>query len=316
MRHHTQWLVGVYAQDDWRALTDLTVNAGLRYEIVTVPNEVDGKITNVRSLADPKATLGAPLFNNPSLPNVAPRMGFVYSPSRKSRLTGGPNATSVRGGFGLYYEPLLYSTYGNMTFKHEPYFKQVRITNAPFPNVYPLLASGQGLIDTFAIEFSPKSTYVEQYNLNIQRAISSKLMITTGYVGSRGVHLWRESDFNTATALNPEDTLFAPVATPVRRNPNFANIRLKVADGAKDIGRNAVRDRVDLAGVGRAGIVTRFGVGQGDIRFRLVDDVLKGITPQPRAFGGKKQHRKRWDVGPRSKKTIWRTSMVCSKKQN
>ena len=95
MRHHTQWLVGVYAQDDWRALTDLTVNAGLRYEIVTVPNEVDGKITNVRSLADPKATLGAPLFNNPSLHNVAPRMGFVYSPSRKSRLTGGPNATSV-----------------------------------------------------------------------------------------------------------------------------------------------------------------------------------------------------------------------------
>ena len=231
VRHHTQWLVGVYAQDDWRALTDLTVNAGVRYEIVTVPNEVDGKITNVRSLADPKATLGAPLFNNPSLHNVAPRVGFVYSPSRKSRLTGGPNATSVRGGFGLYYEPLLYSTYGNMTFKHEPYFKQVRITNAPFPNVYPLLASGQGLIDTFAIEFSPKSTYVEQYNLNIQRAISSKFMITTGYVGSRGVHLWRESDFNTATALNPEDTLFAPVATPVRRNPNFANIRLKVADG-------------------------------------------------------------------------------------
>jgi len=31
-----------------------------------------------------------------------------------------------------------------MTFKHEPYFKQVRITNAPFPTVYPLLASGRG----------------------------------------------------------------------------------------------------------------------------------------------------------------------------
>jgi outer membrane receptor protein involved in Fe transport len=234
-RHHTQWLMGFYAQDDWRARSDLTLNLGLRYEFVTTPNEVDGKITNVRSVMDPTATLGAPLFINPTLKNLAPRAGFAYSPTGKNgwvaRLTGGPGAMAIRGGFGLYFDPLLYSTYGNMTFKHEPYFKQVRITNAPFPNVYPLLASGQGLIDTFAIEYEPKSTYVEQYNLNIQRSFSSRIVVTAGYIGSHGVHLWRESDFNTAYALNAEDTSYAPVASPVRRNPNFANIRLKVADG-------------------------------------------------------------------------------------
>jgi len=234
-RHHTQWLMGFYAQDDWRAVNDLTLNLGLRYEFVTTPNEVNGKITNVRSVMDPTATLGPPLFVNPTLKNFAPRAGFAYSPGRKdgwvATLTGGPNATALRGGIGLYYDPLLYSTFGNMTFKHEPYFKQVRITNAPFPNVYPLLASGQGLIDTFAIEYNPKSTYVEQYNLNVQRSFSSRVVVTAGYVGSHGVHLWRESDFNTAYALDADDTSYAPVAAPVRRNPNFANIRLKVADG-------------------------------------------------------------------------------------
>ena len=236
VRHHTQWLFGFYGQDDWRVLRDLTFNIGLRYELVTEPNEVSGKITNVRSVLDPKATLGAPLFNNPTLKNFAPRAGFAYSPSRKdgwlAKVTGGPNTTSIRGGFGLYYDPLLYSTYGNMTFKHEPYFKQVRIANAPFPNVYPLLASGQGLIDTFALEFTPKSTYVEQYNLNLQRAFSSALVVTAAYVGSHGVHLWRESDQNIAYPLDPpDDTRFAPISSPQRRNPNFANIRMKVADG-------------------------------------------------------------------------------------
>jgi outer membrane receptor protein involved in Fe transport len=236
VRHHTQWLAGTYAQDDWRVAHDLTLNVGLRYEFVSVPNELNGKITNVRSVLDPAPTLGAPLFKNPSLKNVAPRAGFAYSPSSKegwlARLTGGPNATAIRGGFGLYYDPLLYSTYGNMTFKHQPYFKQVRILTAPFPNVYPLLASGQGLIDTFALQYDPASTYVEQYNINVQRALSASTILTVGYVGSHGLHLWRESDFNTAHALNePEDTLFSTIGTPARRNPNFANIRLKVSDG-------------------------------------------------------------------------------------
>src|SRR5262249_28653830 len=131
----------------------------------------------------------------------------------------------------VYFDQLLYSIYGNMTFKHPPYFKQVRIANAPFPNVYPLLASGQGLVDTFAIDFNPSSTYSMQFNLNVQRELSSKLVVTAAYVGSRGIHLWREADFNIAIPLTPDGTRFAPVATPVRRNPNFANIRYKVSDG-------------------------------------------------------------------------------------
>jgi hypothetical protein len=57
--------------------------------------------------------------------------------------------------------------------------------------------------------------------------------VTVGYVGSRGIHLWREADFNTALALDPPlNTRFAPIpANQVRRrNPNFANIRFKTPD--------------------------------------------------------------------------------------
>lgn len=233
-RHHLQWLIGMYAQDDWKVRSNLTLNLGLRYEFTTTPNEVDGKITNVRTPTDPAVSVGPPLFKNPTLKNFAPRAGFVYVPPTSEgflgTLFGGSGESSIRGGFGVYYEPPLFAVYGNMTSRQEPYFKQIRITGAPFPNVFPLLASGVGFIDTFAIEFEPETPYVYHYNVNLQRGFSSKVVVTAGYVGSRGFNLWREADFNNAIPLTPDGTQFAPVASPQRRNPNFANIRFKVAD--------------------------------------------------------------------------------------
>jgi len=113
-RHHTQWLLGFYGQDDWRVANDLTLNLGLRYEFVTTPHEVDGKVTNVRDVMDPTPTLGDPLFRNPTLTNFAPRVGFAYAPGTKqgwiAKLTGGENSMAIRGGAGIYYDPVLYST--------------------------------------------------------------------------------------------------------------------------------------------------------------------------------------------------------------
>jgi hypothetical protein len=245
-RHHRQNLLGFYFQDDWKARSNLTFNLGLRYEFITVPTEVDGKVTNVRTPIDPAVSVGDPLFKNPSLGDFSPRVGFAYSPNFKDgflgKVSGGPGKTSIRGGFGIFYEQLLYSTYGNMTFKHSPFFKQIRITTggpcpatspcAPFPNIAPLLTSGVGQIDTFAIDFNPQPTYVIQYNLNFQRELGSKVVVTAAYVGSRGIHLWREADFNNAIPLDDSGTRFNPIpASQVkRRNPNFANIRFKTSD--------------------------------------------------------------------------------------
>jgi hypothetical protein len=233
-RHHVQWLIGTYVQDDWKVRPNLTLNLGVRYEFATVPDEVDGKITNLRSPTDPAITVGAPLFQNPTLGNVSPRFGFVYVPSSPDsvlgRLLGAEGQSSIRGGVGLYYDPPLFSTWGNNTSRQEPYFKQIRVAGAPFPNVYPLLAAGQGFVDTTVMEFDPEATKVLHYNVNVQRELWREVVVTAGYVGSRGYNLWREADFNIAYPLEPGGSTFAPIATPQRRNPNFANIRRKVAD--------------------------------------------------------------------------------------
>jgi hypothetical protein len=237
VRHHKQSLLGFYFHDDWKARPNLTFNLGLRYEFITVPNEVNGINTNVGDPNDRAVTTG-PIFRNPSKKDFAPRVGFAYSPAFKNgflgSLFGGPGRTSIRAGFGVYFDQLLYATYGNMTFKQPPFFEQVTINSAPFPNVFPLLANGTFATDTFSITRTPSPTYAMQYNFNVQRELSSRVVVTAAYVGARGVHLWRESDFNIAVPLDPPfDTRFTPVANVNqvrRRNPAFGSIRFKVSD--------------------------------------------------------------------------------------
>src|SRR2546426_3793571 len=242
VRHHVQSLLGFYFQDDWKARPNLTLNLGLRYEFITVPKELNGINTNVGNPNDATVTNG-PLFKNPSLKDLSPRVGFAYSPNYRDgflgALFGGPGKTSLRGGFGVYFDQLLYSVYGNMTFKHAPFFEQVTINQAPapnalpFPNVFPILSSKTFSLDTFAITATPSPTYVMQYNFNVQREFASRVVVTAAYVGARGVHLWREADFNIANSLNPPlDTLFPaiPLNQVRRRNPNFGSIRFKVSD--------------------------------------------------------------------------------------
>src|SRR3989440_6529635 len=176
VRHHVQSLLGFYLQDDWKARPNLTLNLGLRYEFITVPRELNGINTNVGNPNDAAVTTG-PLFKNPSLKDFSPRVGFAYSPNYKDgffgALFGGPGKTSIRAGFGIYFDQLLYSVYGNMTFKHAPFFEQVTINQAPapnvlpFPNVFPILSSKTFSLDTFAITATPNPTYVMQYNFNV-----------------------------------------------------------------------------------------------------------------------------------------------------
>ena len=90
-----QTLVAGYIQDDWRERPNLTVNLGMRYEMTTVPTEVDGKLSVLRNIRDAKPHLGDPYFDNQTLRNFEPRAGFSWDPF-------GDGRTAVRSGFGIY----------------------------------------------------------------------------------------------------------------------------------------------------------------------------------------------------------------------
>jgi len=224
-----QTLFGTYLQDDWRWLPNLTLNLGLRYEMVTVPTEIHGKLANLRNLADASPHLGDPFFvNNPTKKNFEPRIGFAWDPLRNGKM-------AVRGGAGLFdVLPLPYQFILLVT-QAAPFFEYTSIknpgpatcncatTHAFFDGVLPPFPANK-LRQTYT-DPSPKRNYVTQWNLNVQYQLTPSVAAMVAYVGSRGVHQpFRVDDADMALpTVTSAGYLWDPNAS--RLNDNYGSIR-------------------------------------------------------------------------------------------
>ena len=226
-REFRQTLFGGYVQDDWHLRPNLTLNIGLRYEMVTVLNDTQGKITDLVNISDPgprcaiqytaaafaaipggACTSVGPYYSNPTTRNFEPRVGFAWDPFRDGK-------TSVRGGFGIYDVLPLPGYFLLQQNQAAPFFIFASV-DAPATGPNPLaghfFADGQNLLinpptgvqpgklSASVVEQNPHRNYVEQWNLNVQRQLLPDLTLTVGYVGSHGVHmLMRGDDGNMTT---------------------------------------------------------------------------------------------------------------------
>jgi len=223
IRDYRQWLLGFFAQDDVRARSNLSLNLGLRYEFITTPTEVNGKLSNLRSVTDTSLTVGEPWHSNPSLKNIAPRLGVNWDPS-------GKGSTSVRAGFGIFYDEILPKYYFFSGSLNPPFTTRTTIVNPPFPYVNanfdpnaPIRAQLQ------TVNYDLQSPFITQYNVGIQHALPGDWDVFAGYVGSHGSNLLRIGDANLApeTTVNGVKT-YQPALG--RRNPNFGPIFQRVTD--------------------------------------------------------------------------------------
>ena len=224
-----QTLAAGYIQDDWRIRPNMTVNLGLRYEMTTVPNEVDGKLSVLRNIGDAKPHLGDPYFDNQTLRNFEPRAGFSWDPF-------GDGRTAVRSGFGIYdVLPLPYE-FQLLSSLAAPFYAIGTVSNPP-PGSFPAGTAQVLGASTFAqayIEPRPHRNYVMQWTFNVQRNVTKDLAVTIAYAGSRGIHQpFRTDDVNVVL---PERTAAgylwpSPAGSGTVVNPNNGQIRGLFWDG-------------------------------------------------------------------------------------
>jgi outer membrane receptor protein involved in Fe transport len=220
-----------YIQDTWRLRENLTVDLGLRYEYYGTPENVllfPALNTSV-GIGLPGVGLSSfpSIYANPQPSdrnNFGPRVGFAYTPHLASRVFG-HDKTVIRGGFGTFYDGLFTNILDN--------------TGAASPNavggtivggtgrgaanatgqlnaVAPLLNPLGGISTISNHLVSPKTL---QWNLNIQRELPHGFVFTAAYVGTRGIDLFVNQEYNPKINFG------------ARLNPNFGPMTVRTNGG-------------------------------------------------------------------------------------
>lgn len=194
-----------YAQDSYKATSKLTVNYGLRYDFDIPASEAFDRFSVVDpTLPNPGAgnILGAYTYygtgsgrNGKTRPQdiftraFGPRVGFAYAIDDK---------TVLRGGYGIFYEPLKEPSFADQDglgfFNQETVSTPFQIDGGMphiIPPTGPLTPDGQngngGVIVAPADSGRPGD--IQSWNLDVQRQVKPNLMVDVAYVGSKGTHL-------------------------------------------------------------------------------------------------------------------------------
>jgi hypothetical protein len=197
-RDYFQYDFNPYVEDDWKVTSKLTLNLGLRWEYYSNPTERHDNLYTITNYftATSFTKVPAVFASNPSLKDWDPRFGLAYDPFADHK-------TSIRAGFGIFHDPVSVQAYQTGYGAAPPSgMSTILGTTNPATNtaIYPFVPSAANApIPSVTLPWyypNHVTPYMIQYNVNVQREVLANTVLTVGYVGSHGVHLFTGIEAN------------------------------------------------------------------------------------------------------------------------
>lgn len=247
------WEDGFFGQDEWRVNQRLTLQLGLRYDIITWPYEAQNRQASF-DVNPSSSTYGQVLLAgqngvsrtivNNNYGDFAPRLGFDYD-------VHGNGHEVVRGGYGIFYFPD-YGGISNQLGQQVPFggslsyganigdcitftgqtptpgtpydctasAQQTTPLPAPgFPNFNP--AKPPAGLSTLAVNRNNKNQQIQEWNLQVDQQLSRFDVIDVAYVGTKSDHLSTYYPYN-----------LYQFGTGVQNFPTFGSITYNTYNGA------------------------------------------------------------------------------------
>lgn len=212
-----------FIQQDLRVSERLDLSLGVRYEAVSTPTEVNGKIAVLRDYVnDPRTTLGGPLWTNPTRDNFAPRISVAWDPVGASR-------TVVRAGAGVFFDLLGSRELTIAGVRTPPLFNRILVFGRPkFPDILGAAEGRNPSKSMDGLDYNLNQPYVARWQFNLEHQLARDTLVRLGYSGARGIHLLGQliSANSPIPEVQSDGRLFFPQGSPYI-NPAFSRIGLR-----------------------------------------------------------------------------------------
>ena len=218
-----QGSLGFFAQDNFKWTPNLTLEMGLRYEWNMTPTERFDRFI----VFDPKSVsllrVGTHLDKayQENNTNFQPRFGFAWDPFKDGK-------TSVRAAYAISVD--------------QPMTSLVTVTAANPPLAIPLTFSGPIRLDNAlsiaqvaglapqTVDQNFENAYLQSWNLNVQRELTARLLMSVGYFGSKGTHLIMRRNLNQPiNGVRPYPVLSA--SSPILPGTPLGNVTQAESSG-------------------------------------------------------------------------------------
>jgi hypothetical protein len=235
------WQHEAWVQDNFKIAPRLTITMGVRYSFFGQPTDNNGELSSFDpALYNPALapkidpTTGLIVAGSVTLPytngiiiggknspfgakiapnsdhDFAPRLGLAWDPI-------GDGKTSVRAGYGIYYDSSLYGDYEQSIFQNPPFVASATLSNASFSSISAGTPPGTVSTEYIRATMLPNRVpYVQQWTFDVQHQFPKDMVLDVAYSGSKGTHLIGIVDLDQAY---PGAALAAGLHTVTASNP-------------------------------------------------------------------------------------------------